>query len=412
MRPGEPTLFDDIADVSPMQTLPSTDDLVPVDGWAPKGPTRTGKRRLNVTTEGIKYAGSKLKLIPYILQLVQGLPVRTVFDGFSGTTRVSQAFAKHGYSVVSNDMAVWSECFATAYLLNRKHPSEYAELIEHLNAVPAKAGWFSETYGGVDIDGSAVHSDGSKRLWQMHNAAKLDGIRAEIRSLNLDATTESVALTSLVLALDRVDSTMGHFVAYLREWSPRSRNDLHLQVPRLFPNTETNFVLRKEVFDAVKHLPTSVDIAYLDPPYGSNNEKMPPSRVRYQSYYHIWKTVILDDRPEIFGAAKRRTDSSDTFSPSLFEEFRKSPSGRFIVTESIDRLIEETPAPFVVLSYSSGGRATAHELDEILRKHGKLLKVVEIEHKRNVMSGMRWTNEWLRDSERANVEFLFLVEKG
>ena len=48
-------------------------------------------------TEGIKYAGSKLKLLRYILTLARKVNAHTVFDGFSGSTRVSQAFAKRGY---------------------------------------------------------------------------------------------------------------------------------------------------------------------------------------------------------------------------------------------------------------------------------------------------------------------------
>ena len=52
------------------------------------------------TTQSIKYAGSKLKLIPQILQLAQRVNAKTILDGFSGTTRVSQAFAKLGYNVV------------------------------------------------------------------------------------------------------------------------------------------------------------------------------------------------------------------------------------------------------------------------------------------------------------------------
>ncbi|HUY28512.1 MAG TPA: DNA adenine methylase, partial [Candidatus Binataceae bacterium] len=52
------------------------------------------------STEGIKYAGSKLKLIPHILQLARKVNAKTVLDGFSGTTRVSQAFAQCGYDVV------------------------------------------------------------------------------------------------------------------------------------------------------------------------------------------------------------------------------------------------------------------------------------------------------------------------
>ena len=71
-----------------------------------------------ITTEGIKYAGSKLKLVPYILGLAQKVQPQTVFDGFSGTTRVSQAFAQAGYSVIANDIAAWSTVFAECYLLS------------------------------------------------------------------------------------------------------------------------------------------------------------------------------------------------------------------------------------------------------------------------------------------------------
>ena len=67
-------------------------------------------------TEGIKYAGSKLKLLPHILKIVRSLSVEKVFDGFSGTTRVSQAFAKEGLEVICSDISVWSEVFGTCYL--------------------------------------------------------------------------------------------------------------------------------------------------------------------------------------------------------------------------------------------------------------------------------------------------------
>src|ERR1041384_5499912 len=83
------------------------------------------------STEGVKYAGSKLKLLPHILQLAARVEPRTVFDGFSGTTRVSQAFAQSGYRVIANDIAVWSRVFGECYLLS-PHPAEhYKDLIDH-----------------------------------------------------------------------------------------------------------------------------------------------------------------------------------------------------------------------------------------------------------------------------------------
>jgi adenine-specific DNA-methyltransferase len=361
------------------------------------------------TTEGVKYAGSKLKLLPYILQLAKKVEAKTVFDGFAGTSRVSQALAKTGYRVLANDLAVWSEIFGTCYLLNQKKRSEYEELIRHLNALPPVDGWFTEHYGGRPNGGSAVHEDGLKKPWQIHNTRKLDAVRAEIDRLALPPVEKAVALTSLILALDRVDSTLGHFVSYLQDWSPRSYNNLILKVPKVFIPEKENKIFRRDIFDLVSEV--EADLAYFDPPYGSNNDKMPPSRVRYASYYHLWTTICLNDRPALFGKAKRRRDTSDRLAASVFEEFRRNVQGRFIAVEAIERLLQATRAKWIILSYSSGGRATAEELFEVLENAGRVLDVIEIDYKKNVMAGMKWTHQWLRDTDRPNREFLFLIEK-
>lgn len=362
------------------------------------------------STEGIKYAGSKLRLLPHILEMAKRTDARTVLDGFSGSTRVSQALVKSGYRVISNDVAVWSEVLATCYLLNRKPKEHYSALIEHLNAVPPRDGWFTEHYGGAPNGGLSMQSDGLKKPWQVHNTRKLDGIREEIDTLDLSLTERAVALTSLMLALDRVDNTLGHFVSYLREWSPRSFGALHLRVPEMFIRNNDNEVVRGDVFELAGR---SVDLAYFDPPYGSNNEKMPPSRIRYASYYHLWTTVCLNDSPALVGKALRRMDASDVVAASVFEEFQRNPaSGRFLAVEAIERLIRSTAARWVILSYSSGGRATVEDLYAILRENGRVMDVMELDHRRNVMARMTWTNAWLRAAGVPNREFLFLIDRG
>ncbi len=137
-------------------------------------------------TEGIKYAGSKLKLLPHILQLAQKVNPQTVFDGFSGTTRVSQAFAQSGYRVIANDVAAWSKVFGDCYLLNPYPREHYEELIDHLNALPGRHGWFTEHYAG-DANGQ----NDLKKPWQRHNTLKLDAIREEIEHLGLSAHEKS-----------------------------------------------------------------------------------------------------------------------------------------------------------------------------------------------------------------------------
>ena len=352
-------------------------------------------------TEGIKYAGSKLKLLPHILQLAQKINPKTVFDGFSGTTRVSQAFAQSGYRVIANDVAVWSRVFAECYLLSPLPHEHYQKLIDHLNGLPGRHGWFTENYGG--------DADGFKKPWQRHNTEKLDAIREEIELLNLNSAEKAVALTSLILAMDGVDSTIGHYASYLSEWSPRSYRKMKLRLPRMISTRNEHVVHQADIFDIVAAI--DADLAYYDPPYGSNNEKMPPSRVRYAAYYHLWTSICLFDKPELFGKVNRRVDTSDSVSASVFEEFRKNEAGRLIVVEAIERLLRQTKARHIILSYSSGGRATAGELNDAIRSAGKLVDVVAVDYRRNVMGGMRWTHEWVRDAEEPNREFLFLIAK-
>lgn len=361
-------------------------------------------------TEGVKYAGSKLKLLPYILQLTRKVDPGTILDGFSGTTRVAQALARSGYQVIANDRAVWSKVFASCYLLNKHSKGHYKELIDHLNSLPGKTGWFTENYGGEPNEGCAKQLDNLKKPWQIHNTRKLDAIREEIDKLALDETERSVALTSLILALDSVDSTIGHYAAYLKRWSPRSYNQMLLKIPNFVISENEHQVLQDDIFNVLDS--TESDLAYFDPPYGSNNEKMPPSRVRYAAYYHIWSTICLNDKPELFGKARRRSDTSDRVAASIFEEFRRNPkTGKFIAVEAIERLLNNTRTQHIILSYSSGGRATADELNESICKCGKVKEVIEVDYKKNVMADMRWTSEWVRDAEFPNREFLFLIEK-
>jgi adenine-specific DNA-methyltransferase len=350
-------------------------------------------------TEGIKYTGSKLKLIPHIVHSIEGLEVKSVLDGFTGTTRVAQAFAQLGYDTTCNDISEWSEVFGNCYLLSRKDDAYYQDIIDMLNGLPGYDGWFTELYGGSD--------DGGKRPFQVHNTRKLDAIRDRIDELGLEWVDKCVILTSLIKAMDAVDNTLGHFASYLSGWSARSHNVMKMELPRRFPITTNNQVLKGDIFDAIKEYH---DLVYFDPPYGSNNEKMPPSRVRYASYYHIWKTIILNDKPEVFGKANRREDTHDTISASVFEEYRKGDDGKFLAMQAIDRLIAQTNARYILLSYSSGGRATKQELFDIINSHGRLVSAKEIDYKKNVMAGFSWTNEWLTNPD-GNKEYLFLMEK-
>ena len=352
-------------------------------------------------TEGIKYVGSKLKILTHILGISTKLDrVNKVLDGFSGSTRVSQAFAQSGYQVTANDVSVWSEVFAVCYLQSKKDDAFYQDILDHLNNLKGYDGWYTKNYG--------AELTGRKMPFQAKNTRKLDAIRDEIEKLALAWEDKCVILTSLIYALDSVDSTLGHYVSYLSKWSPRSHRDLFLRLPKRFKHQGKHRVMRGDIFNAVEN--HCFDLAYFDPPYGSNNEKMPPSRVRYASYYHIWTTIIKHDKPDVFGKVNRRTDSRDLKCASVFEEFRKDKDGKYIAMKALNELVNKTQARYILLSYSSGGRTTKQELSDIIDETGTLLEFVEIDYRRNVMADMCWSKDWIGDNGKHS-EYLFLMEK-
>ena len=71
------------------------------------------------------------------------------------------------------------------------------------------------------------------RYFQPRNAARIDTIRDAIERQWRGHPFEPILLTSLVEAADRVDSTTGVQMAYVKQCAPRSQQDLRLRVPHL-----------------------------------------------------------------------------------------------------------------------------------------------------------------------------------
>jgi len=365
----------------------------------------------DIKTQGIKYTGSKRNIIPVLLELIKPLKVKTILDGFSGTTRVSQALKRAGYTVYANDIAVWSKVFGQCYLLNRKPTNYYLPIINRLNNLSGKYGWFSENYGGKPNNGSSIQKDGKKRIWQLHNTKRLDAIRERIDKIAKNELEKSVLLTSLILAMDKVDSSVGHQVSYLKRWAPRAFNTMKMEVPDLIIDNQPHKVYQEDIFDLMGRI--KADLAYYDPPYGSSNELMPPSRVRYASYYHLWKTVCLNDKPKLVGVSNRREDCSDNNSASIFEEYRKDENGEYIVIKALEKLIKNTSAKYIVLSYNNNGRATLEAIINTFKKLKKDFYTIEMDYKKNVMAKItRTNNKWVNDKNGKNKEYLFLVSNN
>ena len=359
-------------------------------------------------TEGIRYTGSKRKIIPRILSLIATHcpKVESVLDACAGTTRVSQALRKNGYAVTANDIASYSQIFARCYLQNEQPPTYYKAWIDHLNSLEGFVGWFTNNYGGVittSHKGNAIQADGQRRPWQQHNTMKLDSIRTEISLLTTDPIEQAVLLTSTILAMDKVDNTMGHQVAYLKEWSKRSYDSIFLEIPHLIPQGKQCHVSQQSIFD----IQEKYDLVYIDPPYGTNNQKIKTTRVRYRSYYHLWTTVCQNDQPSLHGAALRRYDASSDNLPngiSVFEDIEHAK-----VYEATQKLFATLNCRYILFSYANKAKLSETDLRNICTEY-KILAFERFLHKENAMKHSTINQEWLGD-QCQNQEFLILLEK-
>jgi len=356
---------------------------------------------MNFKTQGIRYTGSKKNIIPKIYDIICNLDIQTVLDGFSGTTRVSQFFKKNGYSVVSNDIAEYSKVFGYTYLLNNKDKSYYLDKIEYLNSLKGVKGFYTENYGGTDNNGLSIQSDGTKRIWQIHNTMKLDAIRNEIDVIAEDEIEKSVLITSLILALDKVDNTLGHQIAFLKKWSNRSYNIMKLEIPDLIINNKDCDVIKGNVFDINRKF----DLCYFDPPYGTNNKITKTTRVRYTSYYNIWNTICLNDNPKLIGKSKRREDASSDRIPGAVSDFENTKDS--IVEEAFKKLFE-IESRYYLFSYNNKSKLSIDKLIDILKDNSIILKLLSFKHKENVQSSLITNGKWKKQDKNKNLEFLIL----
>ena len=137
---------------------------------------------------------------------------------------------------------------------------------------------------------------------------------------------------------------------------------------------------------------------------------MPTSRVRYAAYYHLWTTVILHDKPKLFGKAGRREDSSDKLAKSEFEDFRIcSKTGMYNSVLAIKKLLDysQLRLNWVILSHNATNEKSFSQLQEVLAAYD-VVETKEILYKQNIMGSMTTTAEWKTTNPQTK-EYLFLI---
>jgi adenine-specific DNA-methyltransferase len=300
----------------------------------------------------IKYIGSKRTLVPLIASVAARLPVKTACDLFAGTTRVGQALRRLGLAVHSNDLATYSEVLGQAYIAadSRIDRAGLSSILDELSELDGREGWFTDAFCR------------RSRYFQPGNGARIEAIREAIDGYGLSPVERAVVLTALLEAADRVDSTTGLQMAYLKSWAPRSYNDLALRLPDAVEGP-AGTVSR---LDANELAPTlDADLVYVDPPYNQHS---------FYSNYHVWETLMRWDAPETYGVACKRVDCRET--RSSYNSKRQAP-GAFA------SLLESLRARWLLVSVSDEGFHDTGELAGLLAGIGYVGRI-DVDSKRYV----------------------------
>ena len=290
----------------------------------------------------IKYIGSKRRLVPVLGELAATLGARTALDLFTGTTRVAQELKRRGMRVTAVDSARYAEVFARCYVETDAATIDAAELdaaLRDLGARPGVDGYVTETF--------CVQS----RFFQPFNGRRIDAIRDAIEAEYSASPLYPLLLTSLIEAADRVDSTTGVQMAYVKQWAPRSFRPLELRAPELLAGGGD--AVRGDACELAGRL-GPFDFAYLDPPYNQH---------RYFTNYHIWETLVAWDAPLHYGVACKRLDSRDPETHSAFNERRR-------MADALAGVIRDVDAEVIAVSYNDESWVPIEELEAMVEARG------------------------------------------
>ena len=135
-------------------------------------------------------------------------------------------------------------------------------------------------------------------------------------------------------------------------------------------------------------------MTYLDPPYNQH---------KYLGNYHIWESLVLWDKPEVYGVACKRIDCKTRKSI-----FNSKP--RF--HDAMRQVIDNLKSPYLVVSFNNEGYITQEEMEALLSPKGHLQTII-CDYKRYVGAQIGIHNPQGKRvgevSHLKNKEFIFVV---
>jgi adenine-specific DNA-methyltransferase len=307
-----------------------------------------------------KYLGSKRLLRDWIAQaIIQRVGVPSEFlDGFCGTGSIGVTLALRGAGRVVAVDSLESNCvILQGFVETGYRPAadeRMASLFQGLNALPPSPGYITESYAGT--------------YFTRENCGLMDAIRERIEGMRaeeeISGAERSILLASFLLAADRVANTIGQYDAFLKHIDSGARQrGRHLVDDRVKSRFLLQPLARLEglALDVVQGDMLSLasgmnaDTVYFDPPYNGR---------QYCDNYHVLENLARWRKPPLHGKT-RKFDRAGM----------KSPFSMQGAAAALEKLISETPAREIFLSYSSEGLLSREEIRRILARHGQVEEI-------------------------------------
>jgi adenine-specific DNA-methyltransferase len=301
----------------------------------------------------IQYLGSKEKLLPYILNLLPPPEAGPVCDLFSGSARVSTAMRQSGYTVHANDYLQFASILARAALTPVSDEAFYENLYE----------MFRECLKNNDGDAYVQH-------WFTHRYAIQSWFFTVRNASNIACIRERIynddphLLATLIRGADKISSTCGLYMAYLKDYPKKAFRPLTLQ-PWYVEGPE-GVAHQMDAADFLRIAPHFSAI-YIDPPYNSHS---------YAGNYHLWETLVRWDNPNTYGLAMKRADTRTNKSP-----FNSKKASWEALVEVFD--LAAARADHLIVSFNNEGFHSFDSIQNVLSNYGAVT-TYQIPHRRHV----------------------------
>jgi len=362
-----------------------------------------------LTKQIITYMGNKRKFVKIISKIVDQVKEElnnkdlVLADGFSGSGIIARLFKIKATSLHVNDIAGYSETLNKCYLSTPTiaQQNKIKRLIE-------KANKFAYSEDTIKYDKWVqLHWSPSGKItkeqrvyYTEKNGKLIDRYRSFINSL--PENDKPFILAPLLVEASIHNNTNGQFSAFYKDEHgvgkfggkkeidiKRITTPIKLPLPILSPSPCNVNVSRIDTNQWIKEIP-EVDLVYYDPPYNKHP---------YSIYFFMLD--IINDWNLDMDIPKTNRGQPKTWFKSPYNSFTNAK-------KAFEDLIKHTKSKFILLSYNNGGIIPLPELEAILERHGKLMKI-PVEHK--TYHKLQGIASYKRKKEYEDVkEFLWLLD--